>query len=513
MKLLTSLWAFGPERVPSPTTSLTFLGLDFKMNSQGDVILDQGRFTKELLEKYGMLHCNPLLSISMDKPPVDPDPPSAKELQDLQAFAGNFNWLATRTRPDLSYFTSLLSSSSTHQSKWSRELATKMLRYLAGSIEQGVVLTAAGDEKDLKVYTDAGFAGASTKSQNGLVVLWGGSILTWRSSRASLSALSTAEAELCSAALGWQVTEGIRYMLASLGVVVPSITVYIDNAAALTAAQLGATWRTRYYAVRAQRLLEEGRRGTAILLHCPTLEMVADALTKLASKDVLAVFRDVMNGILPKTTRANRTSVDPGPQNRSDEAGDGPGASSSAGLDDGNYDDVDYTVDEDDVLGEHFSPGGESEGTRDKTPAPADQRSCMLPSAPPVELPKEFCRRSVYAASFAQLVPTGTIMHEGSGGAPLAGVLPQPEPVQKRQKVQEPAPAPAAASAAATTAATTAAPADPSSSHGRLGQPVDSGGSQKKKPRRGKPRNRPGASERKWALLENRPWEDGDAFQ
>eukprot|EP00974_Lingulodinium_polyedra_P036879 3536559-Lingulodinium_polyedra.AAC.1 len=61
----------------------------------------------------------------------------------------------------------------------------------------------------------------------------------------------------------------------------------IDNIAALIAAQLGATWRTRYYAVRAQRLLEESRRGTAILEHCPTKLMIADGLTKLASAEVL----------------------------------------------------------------------------------------------------------------------------------------------------------------------------------------------------------------------------------
>ena len=77
-------------------------------------------------------------------------------------------------------------------------------------------MTAEGNEDDLIVFSDAGFAGADTKSQNGLVIVWAGSIITWRSSRAALSALSTAEAELCAAALGWQVTEGIRYLLNTL---------------------------------------------------------------------------------------------------------------------------------------------------------------------------------------------------------------------------------------------------------------------------------------------------------
>ena len=122
-------------------------------------------------------------------------------------------------------------------------------------------MTVAGNEDDLIVYSDAGFAGADTKSQNGLVIIWAGSIITWRSSRAALSALSTAEAELCAAALGWQVTEGVRYLLNTLYIYPHRVEVMIDNKAALTAASLGATWRTRYYAVRAKRLLEESQQG------------------------------------------------------------------------------------------------------------------------------------------------------------------------------------------------------------------------------------------------------------
>ena len=247
-----------------------------------------------------MTHCNPLKSTQIDKPPTTEDPPSSAELQELQAYAGAFNWLATRTRPDLAYVTSVLASSATHFAAWSKQLAVQVIRYLAGTIDQGLLLSVEGSEQELKVYTDAGFAGVSTRSQNGLVVFWGGSIITWRSSRAALSALSTAEAELCAAALGWQVTEGIRYLLTTIQVHPATIQVFIDNSAALTAAQLGATWRTRYYAVRARRLLEESRRGSAQLQHCPTKLMLADGLTKLASTEVLSTLIDAMNGILPK---------------------------------------------------------------------------------------------------------------------------------------------------------------------------------------------------------------------
>ena len=67
--------------------------------------------------------------------------------------------------------------------------------------------------KELVAWTDAGFAGTDTKSQNGLVITWGGSIVVWRGSRQTVAALSTAEAELNSAAGGWQIMEGLRLLI------------------------------------------------------------------------------------------------------------------------------------------------------------------------------------------------------------------------------------------------------------------------------------------------------------
>ena len=245
----------------------------------------------------------------MSKPLEQEDVPSAEQLKELQAHAGSFNWLATRTRTDLAYWVSLLASSSSKQAAWSKELAHKVLRYLSGTAEQGLLMTAVGSEDDLLEFTDAGYAGPDTHSQNGLVICWAGSIITWRSSRAALAALSTAEAELCAAALGWQVVEGIRYLLGTWHIYPPRIEIKIDNKAAITAATLGATWRTRYYAVRARRLLEECQQGRAHISHCPTKEMVADALTKLCAADSIKVLVEAMEGRLPTCAVAHRTSL------------------------------------------------------------------------------------------------------------------------------------------------------------------------------------------------------------
>ena len=176
------------------------------------------------------------------------------------------------------------------------ELAQKILRFLQGTKGKGICISCDGDEQDLVVFTDAGFAGADTHSQSGIVIMWGGSIIVWRSCKQSVSALSTAEAELYGATLGWQIIEGLRHLITSFGIEIPKVKVYIDNKAALTIAMCGANWRTRYFAVRGHRLHEEHSRGNAELLHCPTVEMIADCLTKLASAPVIQVLHGVMEG-------------------------------------------------------------------------------------------------------------------------------------------------------------------------------------------------------------------------
>ena len=159
-------------------------------------------------------------TVQIDKVPEE-KAPSPAELKNLQCHSGEFNWLATRTRLDLSYYTSLLASSCTKHADWSLELAHKILRFLASTKDQGIVITVIGDLDDLTAWSDAGYAGEDTRSQSGLVIMWGGSIIVWRSSRQTVSTLSTAEAELNAATLAWQIVEGVRLLISDLGVQLP----------------------------------------------------------------------------------------------------------------------------------------------------------------------------------------------------------------------------------------------------------------------------------------------------
>ena len=117
-------------RLVDMSHSITFLGIDMDLLPNGDVKLSQRSFVKSLLVKHGMSNQKGNSSIQVDNLPDQQDIPTAGQLKELQGYGGEFNWLGTRTRTDVSYATSVLMSACTKFYKWTKDLAIKILRYL-----------------------------------------------------------------------------------------------------------------------------------------------------------------------------------------------------------------------------------------------------------------------------------------------------------------------------------------------------------------------------------------------
>ena len=214
---LRKSWKIKAEAPLDNDHDLTFLGLELR-RTLGGVKIGQWKFTEILPEKHGILpETKSNLIVTMDSPGEIIDPPSPADLRKLQGLAGEFNWLATRSRGDLAYYVSLSASALTKFSFWSFVLTKKILRYLQGTRDTHLFIPKEGDLSDLTAWSDAGFAGISSKSQTGILLMWGGSIILWRSSRQAVSALCTAEAELVAAALCWQVLQGFKILLEEWG--------------------------------------------------------------------------------------------------------------------------------------------------------------------------------------------------------------------------------------------------------------------------------------------------------
>ena len=137
---LHTLWKMSTEVELSPTTPLTFLGLELEREAvSGDLIIHQQTFTKQILAKHELDKLSkPINVIQMAAPEATDKPPTAGELKLLQTFAGEFNWLSTRTRSDLAYYTSIIASAASQYGSWTLQLCKKVLRYLLGTWNQGL---------------------------------------------------------------------------------------------------------------------------------------------------------------------------------------------------------------------------------------------------------------------------------------------------------------------------------------------------------------------------------------
>ena len=154
--------------------------------------------------------------------------------------------------------------------------------------------------EEIIFYSDAGFANHGVRSQTGCLGLWGGSLILWRSARQPTTATSTSEAELTAASLTVQVGNGLRALIEELGIAT-RLRVKIDNTSALSITELGGSWRSRHYSVRATAIRELVELNELKLEYVSTKLQLADCLTKAAQAPVLKFFREELLGERPVT--------------------------------------------------------------------------------------------------------------------------------------------------------------------------------------------------------------------
>ena len=306
-KALRSLWTMSTEVKLEKGQKILFLGLELERTMDGTLEIHQESFVRMILIKHGLDETSKSLSTVVMSHPTDKDlPPDSSTLKRIQGMAGEFNWLATRTRADLGYWTSLISSAATKHGAWSLELGKKVLRYLLGKQSVRIRFPRGGCSASLIAWTDAGYGGISTRSQSGVIISWAGSIVLWRSSKQRTAAQSTCEAEVSAAALGFQIVEGLRAILEEWSVTLSKPLLLVDNKSALVLATCGGSWRTRYFAVRAARIADEAECGRLDLRYCRTGSMLADSLTKLASAEILERLLGALRGELPDVPGADQ---------------------------------------------------------------------------------------------------------------------------------------------------------------------------------------------------------------
>ncbi|CAE7352090.1 unnamed protein product [Symbiodinium microadriaticum] len=312
---IRGIWETSNPTLLAPGTPIRFLGMELQVDDQfpEEVSIGQQGYIQELLR----LHAIP--PTAMSKIPISKELVAEREVQKevnpgdvhlAQQLTGEILWVAQRSRPDLSYTSSVMASLCLKQPQQVIEIGLKTLGYLQRTA--GYQLRIRGEGDSLVMFCDAAYAPQNARSHGGWLVMYGGSPIMWRSGKQAMVTLSTAEAELLAIIDGAIALKGVEALLLDMGMVVKEKQIASDSTAALSISTGSSSWRTRHLKIKANWIQEQVSYGQFTTTHCPGERQLADLLTKALSSarivSLLQLWR-VGEPSTTATTTPSRSSV------------------------------------------------------------------------------------------------------------------------------------------------------------------------------------------------------------
>lgn len=215
-----------------------FLGIEVARSNEG-IFLSQRKYVLDFLAEVGMLDCKPVdTPIMQNYKSVEHTDSIPEDKENYQKLVGKLIYLS-HTRPDIAYAVSVASQFMHSPKQEHMELVTRIIRYLKGSPGRGVMYKNNGN-LDVCGYTDADWAGSQVdrRSTSGYFTFVGGNLVTWRSKKQNVVALSSAEAEFRGMTKGMCELLWIQKLMIELGYPPrKEMDLFCDNKAAIDISQ------------------------------------------------------------------------------------------------------------------------------------------------------------------------------------------------------------------------------------------------------------------------------------
>ena len=203
---------------------------------------------------------------------------SPEDVIRAQKMAGSLIWLSTRTRPDIAYAQSRISSMATKAPQIAVVEGLRVLRYLQGTKSLGLKFQKCDNSSDIIAYTDANFS--AMRSQSGSVIKLGTNTIAWRSAKQVKTVLSTAESEVHACAHTTVIAEYVKELRESLCLPTPVMEIRCDSKAAIVLATGEGSWKTKTSANKMYYLRELVALEVVKVTYVATAQQAADSLTK-----------------------------------------------------------------------------------------------------------------------------------------------------------------------------------------------------------------------------------------
>jgi len=267
----------------------TFLGQEVSMDEE-KIFVNQASYARSILDSFGYTNAKPTKTpANANASTLDKNTNASTSTlasKNMNMIVGGLPWLAINTRPDIAYATSKLAQQVNEPTKETYQQASRILRYLRGSIDLGITFPRTGPsiKTGLVGYVDADYAGDVTdrKSQSGYMFFYNGGLITWTSKKQKTVAQSSTESELVAANAAAREAMWARSLLSQISRAQPGpTTIYEDNQGVIFLCKTSmAGQRAKHIDVQYHYVKDLVKAKCVQLVKIGTKEQVADILTK-----------------------------------------------------------------------------------------------------------------------------------------------------------------------------------------------------------------------------------------
>lgn len=261
-----------------------YLGIEVAQAEDG-ISLCQSAYALKILEKTGMLDCNPCqtpmeerlkLSKNGEGPKVDPTY--------YRSVVGSLRYLVN-TRPDISYAVGVVSRYMESPNSQHMAAVKQILKYIRGTLNLGCKYSQnKGEKPSLLGYSDSDHGGDvdDRKSTTGVLYFLGKSPITWLSQKQKVVAISSCEAEYIAAASAACQGLWLGQLLAEMEGKQPvQVELLVDNKSAISLAKNPVHHdRSKHIDIRYHFIRDCVENGKIGVNYVPTGDQLADLLTK-----------------------------------------------------------------------------------------------------------------------------------------------------------------------------------------------------------------------------------------
>ena len=262
-----------------------YLGMGINQNP-GLIKLSQSQYISQKLEEFTVwLHPHEIRTCPIDpdyRKIIDDADDSAEPNFPYREMVGSLLYLQTCSRFDISVAVSVVSQYLTNPKKVHCDMVRRIFYYLRGTKDEVLDYRKTGGDLVLQGWVDASWCNdINYTSRSGYCFTLGSCIISWKSMKQPVVALSSAESEYIGLTPAIQECLWLKKFLKSLGYPQGTVTLFEDNEACIALAKNPQNHkRTKHIQARFHWFKENIDNQEIQIKYRPTQSQLADMFTK-----------------------------------------------------------------------------------------------------------------------------------------------------------------------------------------------------------------------------------------